>query len=201
MYTHVNFLTLLKNVYKTLLDSQRLVWNTASPCLTWKSKIARKPNDLNINPAPMAHLRNFRRIRRHHVYIWCWIVTSLWEDISEYHYLPEKQQLPETYLFLLMVESNLFFLAQMFPEIPLMGEREWQREETPIINLCCLCFCVGVWAEHCWLSVRCTGHSVSDTLWLQVCRRLSLAEIHSTGPQPAAVSRLQTNAEDALSII
>jgi len=87
----------------------------------------RKSNDLNINPTPRAHLQHFRQIIRHHIYVRCWTVISLWEDISEYGYLPEKQQLHEIYSFLLIVETNLFCAINVPTETANGRDRERER--------------------------------------------------------------------------
>ena len=110
-------------------------WNIRDCYRTWlahvlpvKSKITHKSNDININLAPRAHLQHFRQRQHHHIHIRCWIVISLWEDVSKYGCLPEKQQLLEFYSFLLIVETNLFFATNVPTDSSKERERERERE-------------------------------------------------------------------------
>jgi len=86
---------------------------------------------------PMPHLQHFRQIRRHRIYIRCWTVTSLWKDISEYHYLSKKQQLPETYLFLLMVKSDLFYVTNVPRDTANGGKGKGRWKKDSLRNVGC----------------------------------------------------------------
>jgi len=122
----MNFLTLLKRRFQNLVGISEFAIEHGYPMsYPKKSKITCKSNKFNLTPRAL--LQHFRRIRRHHIYIRCWIVMSLWEDISKYGFLLEKHQLHEIYSFLLIVQTNPFFATDVPTDSSNGSERQRAR--------------------------------------------------------------------------
>ena len=125
IYSH-EFFDASKKTFPKPCWNLRVCYRTClSHVLPEKSKITCKSNKFNL--MPRALLQHFRRIRRHHIYIRCWIVMSLWEDISKYGFLLEKHQLHEIYSFLLIVQTNPFFATDVPTDSSNGSERQRAR--------------------------------------------------------------------------